>query len=169
MSIFRVGIKVDAAKALKKLKTEFINEKLIKDIQVEIVDGEIKKNIRSGVSPVRGFGRFGEYVNPANYPGKGKNRLKPQRPVNLFLTGIMLSWFGVFRKSGNSVEIGINKNAPNDVKVRAKANNLGTEVNGVGAIPRRRFIPQQGEEWNVSVMRKIKNLFAQRVKELFNK
>jgi hypothetical protein len=169
MSFYRVKIKLDAAKAIKKLKTEFMNEKMLKDIQAQVVDGEIKRNIAAGVSPVRGFGRFGEYVNPANYPGKGKKRLKPQRPVNLFLTGNMLKWFGTFKSSATSVQVGIDRNAPSDVKVRAKANNLGTERNGVGAIPRRRFIPQRGEQWNVSVMRKIKNLFAQRVKELLNK
>ena len=167
--VFQVNIKIDTAAQVLKLKTKFINEKLIADVQKEIVEGEIKRQMRRGVSPVRGFGRYGEYLNPSAYPGKGKGRLKPSRPVSLFLTGEMQSWLRTIKKAGNSLLVGIKKSAPPFVKIKAEANNLGTTRNGVGAVPRRRFIPQNGEQWNVTVIRKIKDLFAKRTKELLNK
>lgn len=167
--VFSVKIKLDTAKAVLKLRTQFVNEKLISDVQKLVVEDEIKRQMRRGVSPVRGFGRYGEYLNPTEYPGKGKQRLKPSRPVNLFLTGEMQSWLMAFKKQGNAIFVGIKKSAPKFVKIKAEANNLGTTRNGVGAVPRRRFIPQIGEQWNVTIIRKIKDLFAKRTKELLNK
>jgi hypothetical protein len=48
---------------------------------------EMKNMVEVGLSPILGNGRFPAYKNPNKYPG---NR-KPQRPVNLFLTGDFLN------------------------------------------------------------------------------
>lgn len=48
---------------------------------------EMKRDILSGLSPIKGMGRFPAYKNPKKYPANKK----PQRPVNLYLTGEFLS------------------------------------------------------------------------------
>lgn len=170
MSSFSVQIKFDSPKAILKLRRNFVDDALVAQVQKEVVDAEIKRAMLRGVSPVRGFGRFGEYLNPDRYPGKGKKRKKPRRPVNLFLTGEMQSWLQAVKKSGTQITVGIAKVAPKFVKIKAQANNLGTVTkDGTGAVPRRRFIPQKGEQWNVTIIRKIKNLFAKRVQAVLNK
>jgi hypothetical protein len=170
MSVFKVNLNIKNVFDLAKFRTSFVDEKLISDVQKQVVDDEIKRAMLRGLSPVRGFGRFGEYLNPAKYPGKGKKRKKASRPVNLFLTGQMQSYLKALKGSATQVLVGITPSAPKIVKVKAEANNLGTVTKaGVGAIPRRRFIPQKGEIWNVTIIRKVKDLVAKRAQALFNK
>lgn len=133
----------------------------LQQLQAEVVEGQIKKLIRAGRSPVEGFGRFPQYKDREKYPANKKAKT----PVNLTLSGLMLKFFGIRKKSDRSITVGIFPEASNDLKVRARANNEGTE-NG---IPARRFIPINGERFTVSVMRAIKNLYAKRVKELLSK
>lgn len=192
MAVFTVKLKFKNLKKLAdKINREFVNDELIKEFDNSVVGtssgtGQIRRLIAAGVSPVAGFGRFGEYVNPENYPGRTTHTTsktsksgkvskvtkrvwnKAKRPVNLFLSGEMLSYFGSTRKSGNTITVGL-INPPPFVKVKAAANNLGTTRNGVGAVPRRRFIPQVGEVWAVSVMREAKRLFTFRMRQLLSK
>lgn len=159
----------DLMRFKKKLIKDFVDDALVKEVQKEVVDGTIKKFMNRGISPVKGFGRFGEYVNPANYPGKKGKRLKPSRPVNLNLTGEMQDQMESRKVSSTEISVGIHDDASEFVKTKAVANNLGTERNGVGAIPRRRFIPQMGEQWSTSVVRAVTNAFTNRLKKLLSK
>lgn len=146
-----------------------VDETFISDMQREVVDGEIKRLIAAGVSPVQsveGGRRFAGYKDPDKYPGKRKSK----RPVSLWLSGVMLSWYKAVKVNGTRFRLGIPTNAPEDVKVRAIANNEGTTNDqGQVAIAARRFIPKPGENFNISVLRKIKNLYAKRIKTLLLK
>lgn len=166
--MFKVKIKSNIrAEVINRLK-KTVDDKFIADADLQVV-GEIKRMINAGVSPVastEGDRRFKKYKDQDKYPGKKKAK----RPVNLFLSGIMLSWYRVVKISGVRLSFGIPKGAPKDVKDRAEANNVGT-VNSEGqvAIAARRFIPLAGETFNVSVLRKLKNLYALRIKALISK
>lgn len=153
-------------KIAEKIQKEFITPKLLQQVQTLVIDTEIKRLVAAGISPVKGKGRFGEYVNPANYPGKGQHRKKPSRPVNLYLTGAMMKEYKVTPRNATGFYMGIHHSAPDFVKNKAEWNNYGTERNGVGAVPPRRFIPARGEIYAVSIMRQLKNLFTARIKEL---
>ena len=166
--MFKVKIKSNIrAEVLNRLK-KTVDEKFVADMDQQVV-GEIKRLINAGVSPVQsteGDRRFKKYKDQDKYPGKKKAK----RPVNLFLSGVMLSWYRVVKISGVRLSFGIPKGAPKDVKDRAEANNVGT-VNSEGqvAIAARRFIPLIGETFNISVLRKMKNLYALRIKALLSK
>lgn len=118
----------------------------------ELVVREMKTMILSGVSPVRGNKRFAPYKDRTKYPGD----LKPARPVNLKLTGEMLDAL-TFRPYKETVHIGI-FTSDQGVKDRAEAHNQGTEH-----MAKRQFIPQEGEEFAVTIMRKIKAHFEKKL------
>lgn len=162
----KVSSKFRATLASKLKNT--VDAKFIEDMQSEVVDGEIKRMIAAGVSPVdsyEGSRRFRGYKNPLKYPGDKKAK----RPVSLWLSGVMLSFYKATRVSGLRLTLGIPTNAPEEVKVRAVANNVGTtSESGKEAIPPRRFIPLKGETYRISVLRKIKNLYARRIKTLLS-
>lgn len=166
--MFKVKVKSNIrAQAINKLK-QTVDAKFEQDMNTEVV-GEIKRLINGGVSPVQsveGGRRFVGYKSPEKYPGKKKAK----RPVNLFLSGAMLSWYKAVRVNGVRISLGIPTNAPQEIKVRAEANNVGTTTeDGRPAIPPRRFVPLQGETFAVSVLRKMKSLYAQRIKALLSK
>jgi hypothetical protein len=167
--MFKVKIKSSITKEAKLRLQKSVDEQFISDLQRDVVDNEIKRLITAGVSPVQsveGGRRFKGYKNPDSYPAKKKAK----RPVNLSLSGQMLQWYKAIKVSGVRFALGIPREAPKDVKVRAEANNEGTvNENGQVAIAARRFIPLRGESFNISVMRKIKNLYAQRIKTLLLK
>lgn len=96
-------------------------------------------------------------------PGLGVG--KAITPVNLKLTGEMQSYLTT-SKGIDSIKIGIRASAPQFVKEKAEWNNLGTDK-----MPARRFIPiaDNNETFTVSVMRKLKNLFARRLAEVLSK
>lgn len=166
--MFKVKIKSNIrAQMINKLK-KTVDAKFNQDIQREVVDGEIKRMIAAGTSPVRsveGGRRFKGYKDPAKYPADRKAK----RPVSLWLSGEMLSWYRSTVISGIRISLGIPTNAPAEVKIRAEANNIGTtNSKGEVAIAARRFVPLAGEEFATSVMRKLKNLYAKRIKELLS-
>lgn len=167
--MFKVKVKTNIkAEAINKLKRT-VDEQFAQQIQTEVVDGEIKRMIAAGVSPVQsveGGRRFKGYKEPDKYPGKKKAK----RPVSLWLTGEMLSWYRSWRTSGVRLSFGIPSAAPQEVKIKAEANNVGTmnESTGQVAIAARRFVPLRGETFAVSVMRKLKKLYAQRIKTLLS-
>ncbi len=166
--MFKVKIKSNLkAEVLNRLK-KTVDEKFVADMNDQVV-GEIMRLIKSGVSPVNsveGTKRFKQYKDRNKYPANKKAKT----PVSLLLTGEMLSWYGVGKKSGTTISVGIHSDAPSEVKERAIANNEGT-VNSEGqvAIAARRFIPLKGETFNISVLRKFKNLYALRIKDLISK
>jgi len=158
------SFRVDAVAKLKKT----VDDKFVQDMQTEVIDRTIKPLIAAGVSPVEsvdGGRRFTGYKSPDKYPAKRKAK----RPVSLWLTGVMLSFYKAVKVSGSRLQLGIPTNAPNEVKVRAVANNVGTtNSDGLVAIAARRFIPLRGETFRISVVRKIKDLYARRIKSLLS-
>lgn len=159
-SKFRVDV-------MNKLRNT-VDDKFVSDMQKEVIDETIKPMIAAGVSPVDSFEgnrRFEGYKDPKKYPAKKKAK----RPANLNLTGIMLSWYKAVKVTGTRISLGIPTNAPQDVKDRAHGNNEGTTTEaGLPAIPPRRFIPLKGENFRISVVRKLKNLYAKRFKDLLS-
>lgn len=154
---------VDFVNKLRKT----VDEEFVQQVQEEVVDGAIKPLIAAGTSPVESAKgrRFRGYKNPQKYPAK----LKEKRPVSLYLSGEMLRSYVAERVSSVRLRLGISSRASTDVKIRAEANNVGTvSESGAEAIPARRFIPLKGETYRVSVMRKIKNLYARRIKSLLS-
>lgn len=155
-------ISVDLQSKFKKL----VDEKFAEDVDREVVS-EIKKLISAGVSPVETNAgrRFKGYKDPDSYP----NKQKQKRPVNLRLSGDMLSYYVARVVNGLTLRLGI-QDAPEEIKIRAQANNVGTgSKDGEFGIAARRFVPLKGETFKISVLRKLKNLYAKRIKTLLSK
>jgi hypothetical protein len=133
-----------------------IDQGELQDQLVKVVDNKILPTIAKGLSPVKSWRMFRKYKNPDNYPAHLKQSNKP----NLNLTGEMLDYYTV-RRTPKKLEfmVGISPDAPGDVKIRAKANNEGTEVDGKG-VPARRFIPLQGESFTSEIVLAIREAFA---------
>jgi len=166
--MFKIKVSSNFRATLTNKMRSTVDYNFINDMQTQVVDGEIKRLIAAGVSPVdslNGQRRFVGYKDPKKYPANKKAK----RPVSLNLTGIMLSFYRAVRISGTRLYIGIDTSAPADVKVRAVANNVGTFTeDGKPGIPERRFIPLRGETFRISVLRKIKNLYARRISSLLS-
>jgi len=167
--MFKVNIRSNLrAQAVNKLRNT-VDADFVNNMQRGVIDGEIKRLIAGGVSPTRnveGVRRFKKYKDEKKYPGTKKAK----RPVNLWLSGVLLSWYKAVRVSGVRISLGIPTNAPQDVKDRAIANNEGTtNSKGEVAIAARRFIPLPGETFAVSVIRRMKSLYARRIKSLLSK
>lgn len=199
----RIRIKAPSSeKAIAKIRQGLHSSEFLQKIQSEVVEGQIKRLIRSGQSPIEGFGRFVQYKDKDSYPAGEK----PATPANLTLTGGMLRLYTATKKSALSILVGISDSASEKVKARAQGNNEGTlglagkklnkaarnrirEQNlplAVAArgkkkrslqdvarsnsgIPARRFVPLKGENFTVSVIRALKNLYAKQVKSLLSK
>jgi hypothetical protein len=144
------------------LRKNLVTDDFADRVQKEVIDDTIKPLIASGVSPVDAAGvarRYPKYKDPKTYPAKRK----PKTPTNLFLTGVMLSYYKAKRIGANILRIGIQAEAPEDVKDRAEGNNVGTKD-----IPARRFIPLKGESYRISVLRKIKKLYADQIARILS-
>lgn len=166
--MFKFKVKVPlAVDIIAQLRIGLVDSVFVKKIQDEVIDQTIKPLIASGVSPVEGYEkrRFPKYKDPKTYPAKKKSR----SPVSLYLTGVMLSWYKAYKISGNIIRLGIPSSAPQDVKDRALGNNLGTTTkSGAEGIPARRFIPQAGETFRISVLRRLKKVYAERIARLIS-
>lgn len=154
----RVKIKTpDPKKAADRLKG-LIDSSFVSQVNSEVV-GEIKRLIRSGQSPVSGFGRFPQYKDRKEYPADRKSAT----PVNLTLSGKMLAQYGAHLISKTILGIGYDQNTDSHLEGQIIGNNEGTK-----GIPTRRFIPLSGESFTVSVMIKLKDLYAKRISQLFS-
>lgn len=132
-----------------------------------IIVNEMKRLIASGQSPVKGYGRFAAYKHPEKYPGKKK----AHRPVNLSLTGTLLSYLS-YRKANNLLEVGFlpgkldgggeKKYSLNKARLIARVHNTGERPD----IPQRKFIPEEGETFTASINSKIRDAFRKRVLEI---
>lgn len=163
MSALNVKVKINLKKYRTLVRSSAVNLEVVNQFRNEVIP-MIRDLVATGRSPVAGHGRFEGYKNPDNYPGKGKNKLKPRRPVNLYLTGEMMKEYSAWKVDGATIKLGYDINSSRDLKDKVRANNEGTEH-----IPERRFIPINGEKFTVSVMRVVKNIFTQRLKRLFSK
>lgn len=144
------------------LRNNLVDDSLVDAVQKEVIDQTIKPLIASGTSPVdsyEGSRRFRKYKDPKSYPAKKKSKT----PVNLNLTGVMLSFYKAYAIGKNILRLGIPSYAPEDVKGRAEGNNVGTEN-----IPARRFIPLKGETFKISVLRRLKDIYAKRIARLLS-
>lgn len=142
---------------------KFMDVSTKKQVGDAIVDAA-KQMIANGQSPVRSFGRYDRYKDPKKYPGDRK----PARPVNLELTGEMLRFYGWQEdpKDENAILIGLLDSAPDDVKIRFEAHQLGTKV-----LPARRLVPieSRGETWAISIMQAVKELYGRRLSAIIKK
>lgn len=118
---------------------------------------EALENISQGLSPVRGYGRFEAYKDRKKYPGD----LKPARPVNLWLSGAMLKayWYRLGRQK-DSIEVGMVRGSASDIE-KAQHHQDGTEH-----MAQRKIVPGEGEEWSVSIMRAIREVYSKRLSDL---
>lgn len=144
-----VTVKLDVRKQLTLLNSpkaqKRIGSKLIR---------EVKSFILKGISPVMGYRRFVAYKNPGRYPA-GR---KPSRPVNLKLEGDMLNALDFRVRSGSAFEFGWF-----DREQAIKANNHNTG----DTVPERRLLPtKEGEEFNVSITRKLRDLYARELGDI---
>lgn len=149
-------VKVKTKFEILSLIDKFVDNATANTLGETIVE-EAKDNIASGLSPVRGYGRFERYKNRKKYPGD----LKSARPVNLNLTGAMLRAFGYrIGREKDTIEVGMIRGSASDL-AKAKAHQEGTEH-----MAQRRMVPGEGEEWTVSIMRKIRNVYSKRLANL---
>jgi len=138
---------------MRKAISARVNKEKVADLVIE----NMKESIAAGLSPVRGIGRFVAYKNPAKYPGDQKSR----RPVNLYLSGDMLAALKFYPTSGPGVSVGI-KGAEGK---KAAANNNGTKD-----VPRRHFMPtDRGEEFSVTITRKIRDLYSRMFSDILKR
>lgn len=149
-------------------KDRSLNEQFKSKLGRAIVD-ETKALIASGVSPVRSFGRFIGYSQSyLNQIRSNQRRFaeKTTRPVNLNLSGKMLSYYTFQSLTGMSIKVGI-IGAPTDVQAYADAHQNG---NPSGNLPTRRMVPESaGEEFAVSIQRQIKEVYSDWVSAIVQK
>lgn len=153
MADVNVKVKFDITKNIER----FLDAATTEAIGSAVVE-KAKDMISTGMSPVRGEGRFPSYLPP--YP---KN-LKSSKPVNLYLSGEMMDAFKYKKSSNNSLTIGI-MDGGSDVKARAQRHNSEyTRSDGQSIL--RKFIPQEGDEWAVSIMKLVKDIIEKRLSEV---
>lgn len=141
----KVTVKADGLERIaRELQSPAVNRRV-----GELVVDEMRDGLSKGLSPVRGVRRFAPYKDREKYPADRK----PARPVNLYLSGEMLAALEPFIR-GSRLYVGIRDT---EQAVKAKAHQEGTK-NMVA----RRFMPTaDGEEFNVTITRKIRNLYAE--------
>jgi len=153
--------------AKTRTKVYFSISTLIQSFTTDAVAREIGESVREearslisrGQSPVRGERRFAQYKNRETYPGK----LKPAVPVNLELSGDMLNSLA-FQRRGDTVDFGFLAGTPRDVMARAQAHQEGTDK-----MAARPMIPAAGQEWAVSIVRKLKDVYSRRLQDIIKK
>lgn len=147
-------VKVTTRFKILEVIDRFVDSTLANSIGSAIVEGA-KTNIADGISPVRDYGRFERYKDRAKYPG----RLKPARPVNLWLTGSMLKGYQ-FRVIGDIVEVGMVSGSARDKEI------AGYHNEGTPNMAQRKIVPGEGEEWSIRIMRTIRDLYGKRLEQL---
>jgi len=142
----------------------FIDNATANDIGRTVV-AEAKRMIAEGQSPVRGYGRFERYKDRTKYPGK----LKDARPVNLYLSGDMLKAFGHRISGKNAIKVGMVKGSKFQKEKEGYHHDGTKHHDGTDAMAQRRFIPGEGEEFAVSIMRAIRDIYGKRLASLIRK
>lgn len=141
----------------KHIRDEFNNKEWADKVQ-NVIDLSILKRMNSGLSPVKGHRNYAKYKDKDKYPGD----LKPSNKPNLYLTGKL---YGAYKAKPRStpmeVSIGIHPDETEEIKIIAKANNIGTQNSkGEVAIAARRFVPLKGESYATQIVLEIRKLFA---------
>lgn len=159
-------------KVLERLKSRGLPglDRIASEVKKDII-----KTVKTGVSPVLGYGRFEAYAAQRSPSGDGSRSSlkypysvqskfpdKKLRPVNLTLDGTMLNAISA-RIKKNSFDLGIFTGKP---KLMAETHNEGTQISKV---PQRKFLPTaSGELFIVSIQRRIKNLFSEALAKLID-
>lgn len=121
----------------------------------KFVDKEVKDRISKGLSPVQSAGRYKAYAQQrseavGNYP-KG---IKPKRPVNLKLSGLMLRKL-TWKRTKRGVNYGLH-GASQKVQEYFVVHNEGTRKD----IPRRKIIPvSDGDKFTPKIRKGIRSLY----------
>lgn len=144
--------------SITTLMQNFMTDAVAREIG-EAVHEEVRSLISKGQSPVRGERRFSQYKNRKSYPAA----LKPAVPVNLQLSGEMLNSLN-FQRRGDVVDYGFLASTPADVMTRARAHQEGTDK-----MAARPMVPEAGQEWAVSVVRKLKDVYSRRLQAIIKK
>lgn len=148
-----VSVKLGFKKSLRDVVSSNTSKKKV----AELIISEMKDHIARGISPVRGQRRFVAYKDPPKYPGDAKTR----RPVNLELSGDMLKALKFYPLKATSFSIAIKGKEG----IIAKAHN-----DGKGNVPMRRFMPtKSGEEYTVTITRKIRDLYARLISDIIKR
>jgi hypothetical protein len=149
----KITIKTDGIKKIsKELTSPRVNMKV-----GELIVEQMKQSIAAGLSPVRGLRRFASYKDTEVYPGG----VKPNRPVNLFLSGEMLAAL-LPKLKGSRLYVGIQDAKQAEI---AKAHQTGTKH-----MVARRFMPTaDGEEFTVTITRAIRNLYAKILSDIIKR
>lgn len=189
MSKTNVKLKLDGIKVLKKLDHNFIAG--------EVVD-EMKNFIATGMSTVKGIGRFAPYkatrassevkqFSKIQHSSRGgyyrkmakialsKYNFYPNSVRNKYpsktITPVNLYLSGEFLKSLTH-KVLKNGSEIGHIKASARTRNLfETHNEGLNKnVPQRRYLPtKRGEKFVVSIMRLIKNLYAANIKAILKK
>lgn len=139
----KVTVKLDSIDEIRRA----VNSPRVKRRLAEEFIPEVKKFILRGISPVVGERRYQAYKNPDKYPG-GR---KPNRPVNLRLSGDMLDAFTFRDRAGTGFELGW---------FGGKEGKKASNHNNGDTVPERRLLPdREGERFNASLTRFIKNFY----------
>lgn len=148
-----VRVKLDGLKAAVKQ----LEKPRVKREAAKILITEVKSFITRGISPVLGERRFEGYKNPAKYPADRK----PNRPVNMTLTGVMLDALTFRILSGRTFSIGWYSGVNAE---KASNHNTGDTV------PKRRLLPtEKNESFNVSITRALKNYYAKIMSDILKR
>jgi hypothetical protein len=148
-------VKVTTKFKILELINGFVDNATANAIGNTVVE-ESKRLISEGQSPVRGEGRYGAYKNRKRYPGKRK----PARPVNLNLSGEMLEGFGFRNKGSDVIEVGMVGGSARDKEI------AGYHQTGTDNMIARPIVPQENEEWAITIMRAIRDEFGKRLYSL---
>jgi hypothetical protein len=161
-------VKVDFSK-MHKLMQRFGREFMAEVGAVTVI--KAKEMLKRGVSPVEGVGRLQAYKNAEKYPGLNSSKrgesatteegqalaTKKQSPVNLRLTGKMLSAL-TFRALAEKVLIGFFD--PEQAK-KAQAHQHGT-----GNLPQRPILPTEpGQQFAQSIMLNVKRMIREKLEQ----
>ncbi len=149
-------VRVTTKFAIAEQVKGFINEDLVDSIGKTVVEDSIDA-MSKGISPVEGARRYAEYKDTSKYPG-GR---KPNRPVNLFLTGALYRALTYIRE-GKAVKFYFD-----DPKVDEYAQYLN---DGTAHMEQRKILPtEKGEQFQVSIMRKVLAIYRARMDSIINK
>ena len=153
--------------ALAKIRSKIeglkkpINKETAESLGLQVVL-QMKKLIKSGISPIKGNGRFPRYKNPDSYPGDRK----PKSPVNLELTGQMLDALTPSTKPSKSGHASVISYEGIEANKKESGHRAG--VNGQ---PKRPTIPidRQGESFAATIERIVIGIFKARIKQITGK
>lgn len=146
----KVTVKLDGIEGVRRE----VNSARVKKKAAQLTIREMKTFISRGISPVLGFRRYPAYKNPKKYPA-GR---KPNRPVNLKLSGDMLNALTFRDRAKTGIEIGW---------FRGKQKKKAANHNDGDTVPKRKILPtKKGERFNASITRKLTDFYSRVISDI---